>query len=118
MQTPRGSGQNGWTDHRWAMWLLCLPQLRREGVTHGGKALLADVVPRVRHANDTILSLSYLVGLVSFAVKGEIHMPFGDRTGPLGKGPMSGRAAGLCAGLAAAENTNPVRGAGDLTACC
>jgi len=25
-------------------------------------------------------------------------MPFGDRTGPMGLGPMTGRAAGFCAG--------------------
>jgi len=27
-----------------------------------------------------------------------INMPFGDRTGPAGLGPMTGRAAGFCAG--------------------
>ena len=31
-----------------------------------------------------------------------IKMPGGDRTGPLGRGPMTGRALALCAG-----NTNP-----------
>jgi hypothetical protein len=34
-------------------------------------------------------------------------MPFRDRTGPLGKGPMSGRGAGLCAGLVAPGKMNP-----------
>ena len=28
----------------------------------------------------------------------EVHMPRGDRTGPMGMGPMTGRAAGYCAG--------------------
>lgn len=28
-------------------------------------------------------------------------MPFGDRTGPMGLGPMTGRAAGFCAGFGA-----------------
>jgi len=33
-------------------------------------------------------------------IKGKevIKMPFGDGTGPLGLGPMTGRAAGFCAG--------------------
>ncbi len=34
-------------------------------------------------------------------------MPFGDRTGPLGQGPMTGRGAGLCAGSAVPGNMNP-----------
>ena len=39
-------------------------------------------------------------------------MPFGDRTGPLGQGPMTGRGAGLCAGSAVPENMNPDSGRG------
>lgn len=40
-------------------------------------------------------------------------MPRGDRTGPNGMGPMTGRAAGLCAGNATPGFTNPVpRGGG------
>jgi hypothetical protein len=39
-------------------------------------------------------------------------MPGGDRTGPLGMGPMSGRAAGLCAGNPVAGYMNPARGWG------
>ena len=30
---------------------------------------------------------------------GEKNMPGGDRTGPLGRGPMTGRAIGYCAGF-------------------
>jgi len=35
-------------------------------------------------------------------------MPGGDRTGPLGLGPMTGRAAGYCAGFAAPGYAHPV----------
>ena len=35
-------------------------------------------------------------------------MPGGDRTGPLGFGPMTGRAAGYCAGFAAPGYVNPI----------
>lgn len=34
-------------------------------------------------------------------------MPGGDRTGPMGMGPMTGRAAGFCAGYAAPGYTTP-----------
>ena len=39
-------------------------------------------------------------------------MPGGDRTGPMGMGPMTGRAAGYCAGYAASGYANPVPGRG------
>lgn len=39
-------------------------------------------------------------------------MPFGDRTGPMGLGPMTGRAAGLCAGNPVPGYMNPVGGRG------
>jgi|SRR6056297_3047677 len=39
-------------------------------------------------------------------------MPAGDRTGPVGYGPMSGRAAGFCAGYGAPGYTNPGFGFG------
>ena len=32
-------------------------------------------------------------------------MPYGDRTGPMGQGPMTGRALGYCAGFDAPGNT-------------
>ena len=35
-------------------------------------------------------------------------MPGGDRTGPVGMGPMTGRAAGLCAGNSVPGYANPV----------
>ncbi len=38
-------------------------------------------------------------------------MPFGDRTGPEGKGPKSGRGAGYCAGTDVLDNAAP-RGRG------
>ena len=39
-------------------------------------------------------------------------MPRGDRTGPWGAGPMTGRGAGYCAGYGAPGYMNPVGGRG------
>jgi hypothetical protein len=39
-------------------------------------------------------------------------MPGGDRTGPLGMGPMTGRVAGFCAGYPVPGYMNPVGGGG------
>jgi len=39
-------------------------------------------------------------------------MPFGDRTGPQGFGPMTGRGAGYCAGSPAPGYANPAPGRG------
>jgi len=39
-------------------------------------------------------------------------MPGGDRTGPVGRGPMTGRGAGFCAGYGVSGFTNPGYGAG------
>ncbi len=39
-------------------------------------------------------------------------MPRGDGTGPMGQGPMTGRAAGFCAGYSAPGYVNPVYGGG------
>lgn len=39
-------------------------------------------------------------------------MPGGDRTGPLGHGPMTGRGAGFCAGYAAPGYSTPAFGRG------
>ncbi|MBN1293456.1 MAG: DUF5320 domain-containing protein [Candidatus Latescibacteria bacterium] len=39
-------------------------------------------------------------------------MPGGDRTGPLGMGPMTGRAAGFCAGYNVPGYMNPYGGRG------
>jgi hypothetical protein len=39
-------------------------------------------------------------------------MPGGDRTGPMGLGPMTGRGAGYCAGLPTPGFMNPVPGRG------
>jgi len=39
-------------------------------------------------------------------------MPGGDRTGPAGMGPMTGRAAGFCAGYPVPGYMNPVGGQG------
>jgi len=39
-------------------------------------------------------------------------MPRGDGTGPLGKGALSGRAAGICAGFGLPGSANPAQGRG------
>ena len=39
-------------------------------------------------------------------------MPYGDRTWPMGMGPMTGRAAGFCAGFGMPGYANPVPGGG------
>jgi len=39
-------------------------------------------------------------------------MPLGDRTGPAGLGPMTGRAAGYCAGYSVPGYMNPISGRG------
>lgn len=39
-------------------------------------------------------------------------MPFGDGTGPMGAGPMTGRAAGYCAGFSMPGYMNPYGGRG------
>ncbi|MBN1382169.1 MAG: DUF5320 domain-containing protein [Deltaproteobacteria bacterium] len=39
-------------------------------------------------------------------------MPGGNRTGPAGMGPMTGRAAGYCAGYAVPGFANPIPGRG------
>ena len=44
-------------------------------------------------------------------------MPAGDRRGPAGMGPMSGRAAGYCAGYDMPGYANPVMGRGRLGGC-
>jgi hypothetical protein len=44
--------------------------------------------------------------------RGEKRMPRGDRTGPWGWGPMTGRAAGYCAGYPVPGYMNPIHGYG------
>ena len=39
-------------------------------------------------------------------------MPFGDRTGPMALGPMTGRGAGYCAGFPMPGSMNPLPGRG------
>lgn len=39
-------------------------------------------------------------------------MPGGNGTGPMGMGPMTGRAAGFCAGFATPGYMNPINGRG------
>jgi hypothetical protein len=44
--------------------------------------------------------------------RGEEKMPRGDRTGPSGFGPLTGRAAGFCAGYPVPGSINTIRGFG------
>jgi len=44
--------------------------------------------------------------------RGEMKMPRGDRTGPRGSGPRTGRAAGYCAGYPIPGFMNPTPGFG------
>jgi hypothetical protein len=44
------------------------------------------------------------------AGKEVVNMPFGDGTGPAGMGPVTGRAAGFCAGYPMPGYMNPVGG--------
>ena len=46
------------------------------------------------------------------AGRGGYIMPFGDGTGPMGMGPMTGRGAGYCAGYGAPGYLNPAFGRG------
>ena len=41
-------------------------------------------------------------------------MPFGDGTGPIGMGPMTGRAAGFCAGYGRPGFASPMLGRGGV----
>jgi len=43
-------------------------------------------------------------------------MPGGDRTGPMGQGPMTGRAAGYCTGSPTLGSMNPAPGRGAVGA--
>ena len=45
-------------------------------------------------------------------IKGKevMEMPFGDGTGPLGLGPMTGRGAGFCAGFGTPSFASPMPG--------
>ena len=45
-------------------------------------------------------------------LKGGEVMPFGDGTGPMGRGPLTGREAGFCAGFPVPGYMNPAVGYG------
>jgi hypothetical protein len=49
---------------------------------------------------------------ITYFYERRIIMPLGDQTGPMGLGPMTGRAAGFCAGFSRPGYTNPVGGRG------
>jgi len=41
-------------------------------------------------------------------------MPGGDRTGPMGAGPKTGRSMGVCAGFSNPGDTSPYQGGGRI----
>jgi hypothetical protein len=49
---------------------------------------------------------------ISYFERRAAKMPGGDRTGPMGMGPMTGRGAGYCAGLGMPGYANPAPGRG------
>lgn len=49
---------------------------------------------------------------ISTKIEVKEDMPRGDRTGPGGLGPLTGRAAGYCAGYPVPGVMNPIRGYG------
>jgi len=51
-------------------------------------------------------------GRSAFIVTRRMQMPLGNRSGPAGAGPMTGRAAGFCAGFGAPGHMNPAAGVG------
>ena len=54
--------------------------------------------------------VSHKVGNLENIEKEVMKMPFGNGTGPAGLGPMTGRAAGLCAGFPVPGYMNAVMG--------
>lgn len=54
--------------------------------------------------------VNHKVGNLKNDGKEVINMPFGDGTGPARLGPMTGRAAGFCAGFPVPGYMNPVMG--------
>jgi hypothetical protein len=59
----------------------------------------------VRHGNDSGIDKQYLERRIFI-------MPRGDSTGPMGMGPMTGRAAGYCTGFGMPGYTNNAGGRG------
>ena len=56
------------------------------------------------------MPISHKVGNLENVEKEVINMPFGNGTGPAGLGPMTGGAAGFCAGFPVPGYMNPVMG--------
>ena len=94
-----------------------MPCLRPSGDSHGRAAMQQEVLPQVRRDHDQgVVTTSheqnhrYLSELTE--PKEDLEMPRGDRTGPRGMGPMTGRAAGYCAGNDAPGYASPGFGRG------
>ena len=86
--------------------------------THNWRALQQEDLPQVRRDDDQRLAYSWYRAktdsITSLTTRSErrTKMPRGDRTGPAGMGPMTGRAAGLCAGYGVPGYMNPAGGRG------
>ena len=79
-----------------------MPEVRLQNSAYRGTAVQPVAVSRVRNKDDKNI----------IQRKEDDIMPGGDRTGPLGFGPMTGRGAGFCAGYSVPGYMNPVPGAG------
>jgi len=85
------------------------------GRDEGGSAMAQHGPP----AGDNLSDVKGFVGIQGKIIsdknnigKGVNKMPGGDGTGPLGMGPMTGRAAGFCAGYGMPGYMNPIPGRG------
>ena len=92
---------------RWLERCLCLRPMRTESKQRKGSWTDAELVSEVRRSVAAIVRSRFLS---MFDKQGGIQMPFGDKTGPLGQGPMTGRGRGFCAGGTTPGAMNPAPG--------
>jgi hypothetical protein len=64
-----------------------------------------------RNRNDHRSNKQETININNYQIR-RYNMPRGDRTGPAGMGPMTGRGAGFCAGYSVPGYANPVGGRG------
>ncbi len=75
-------------------------------------AALGQAVGVKARAADRVAAPAEAVEQETQIKKGETTMPGGNGTGPMGMGPMTGRAAGYCAGFGMPGFANPMGGRG------
>jgi len=88
------------------------PQTATGFVGVDGKRVAITTKEGSAFAQDRLRSLSYGGQDGGYFAKEVSQMPGGDGTGPAGMGPMTGRAAGYCAGYPTPGFVNPVPGRG------